>query len=155
MHIGHFKQKIYIHWSTALRVTRLKVVAQKSFSVKNDTWSQLWNCSDDLTDIKFCTLTLDRARTNQSPSCGAQLIGRGCSIVAIKTLYTLASANQNSMHIAGLWLETLYTLSQPVQKLYIHWAVSEPQWPCDRCLKKQHRKKKWHWFTAGVTKVKF
>ena len=34
MHIGHFKQKIYIHWSTALRVTRLKVVAWKFLSVK-------------------------------------------------------------------------------------------------------------------------
>jgi hypothetical protein len=34
MHIGHFKQKIYIHWSTALRVTRLKVVARKFLSVK-------------------------------------------------------------------------------------------------------------------------
>ena len=40
-------------------------------------------------------------------------------------------------------------------KLYIHWAISEPQWHRERCLKKQHRKKKWHWFTAGVTEVKF
>ncbi len=41
-------------------------------------------------------------------------------MVATKTLYTLASANQNSMHIAGLMRETLYTLSQLEQKLYIH-----------------------------------
>lgn len=41
-------------------------------------------------------------------------------MVAIKTLYTLVSANQNSMHIAGPGLETLYTLSLPEQKLYIH-----------------------------------
>ena len=41
------------------------------------------------------------------------------------------------------------------QKIYIHWAISEPQWLCERCLKKQHRKKKWHWYTAGVTEVKF
>ena len=41
-------------------------------------------------------------------------------MVAIKTLYTLASANQNSIYIAGLGLETLYTLSLPEQKLYIH-----------------------------------
>lgn len=41
-------------------------------------------------------------------------------MVAIKTLYTLPSANQNSMHIAGLGLETLYTLSQLERKLYIH-----------------------------------
>jgi hypothetical protein len=41
-------------------------------------------------------------------------------MVATKTLYTLASANQNSMHIAGLMRETLYTLSQLERKLYIH-----------------------------------
>ena len=41
-------------------------------------------------------------------------------MVAIKTLYTLASADQNSMHIAGLLRETLYTLSRLEPKLYIH-----------------------------------
>lgn len=41
-------------------------------------------------------------------------------MVAIKTLYTLASADQNSMHIASLRRETLYTLSLLEQKLYIH-----------------------------------
>jgi hypothetical protein len=40
-------------------------------------------------------------------------------MVAIKTLYTLPGANQNSIHIAGPGLETLYTLSQPEQKLHI------------------------------------
>jgi hypothetical protein len=32
-------------------------------------------------------------------------------MVANKTLYTLASANQNSIYIAGLGRETLYTLA--------------------------------------------
>jgi hypothetical protein len=32
-------------------------------------------------------------------------------MVAKKTLYTLASANQNSIYIAGLRRETLYTLA--------------------------------------------
>ncbi len=41
-------------------------------------------------------------------------------MVAIKTLYTLPSANQNSLHIAGPGLKTLYTLSLPEQKLCIH-----------------------------------
>jgi hypothetical protein len=41
-------------------------------------------------------------------------------MVATKTLYTLAGAIQNFMHIAGLMRKTPYTLSQPVQKLYIH-----------------------------------
>jgi hypothetical protein len=41
-------------------------------------------------------------------------------MVAIKTLYTLAGANQNSMHIASLRRETLYTLRQLERKLYIH-----------------------------------
>ena len=48
-------------------------------------------------------------------------------VCGAKTLYTLPSANQNSMHIAGLGLETLYTLSQLEQKLYIHCPISEPQ----------------------------
>jgi hypothetical protein len=72
-----------------------------------------------------------------------------------KTLYTLPGANQNSIHIAGLGLETLYTLSLPEQKLYIHWPVFEPKWHREKCLKIQHRKKKWHWFTAGFTEVVF
>ncbi len=42
---------------------------------------------------------------------------------------------------------------EPVRcKLCVHWAVSEPQWNCERCFKKQHLKKKWHWNTNGVTK---
>ena len=41
-------------------------------------------------------------------------------MVAIKTLYTLPGANQNSIYIAGLGLETLYTLSQFKRKLHIH-----------------------------------
>lgn len=88
-----------------------KVAGRKSLSVKrNDTGVRWWNCFDDLTVIKFRTLTLDRARTNQSPSCGAQLIGRGRSMVAIKTLYTLPSANQNSMYIEPVRAKTFYTL---------------------------------------------
>ena len=41
-------------------------------------------------------------------------------MVATKTLYTLAGAIQNSMHIAGPGLVTLYTLSLPERKLHIH-----------------------------------
>ncbi len=41
-------------------------------------------------------------------------------MVANKTLYTLARANQNSIYIAGLRRETLYTLRQFERKLYIH-----------------------------------
>jgi hypothetical protein len=41
-------------------------------------------------------------------------------MVAIKTLYTLPGANQNSIDIAGPGLETLYTLSRLEPKLYIH-----------------------------------
>lgn len=40
-------------------------------------------------------------------------------MVATKTLYTLASANQNSIHIASS-SETLYTLTLLEQKLHIH-----------------------------------
>lgn len=41
-------------------------------------------------------------------------------MVPIKTLYTLVGANQNSMHIAGLLRDTLYTLNQLERKLYLH-----------------------------------
>jgi hypothetical protein len=41
-------------------------------------------------------------------------------MVANKTLYTLASANQNSIYIAGLGRETLYTFRPFERKLYIH-----------------------------------
>jgi hypothetical protein len=63
-------------------------------------------------------------------------------MVANKTLYTLASANQNSIYIAGLRRETSYTLRQFERKLYIHLAIAGPQWKLDSCLKKSHRKKK-------------
>jgi hypothetical protein len=45
-------------------------------------------------------------------------------MVANKTLYTLASANQNSIYIAGLRRETLYTLRPFERKLYIHWTFA-------------------------------
>jgi hypothetical protein len=45
-------------------------------------------------------------------------------MVVNKTLYTLASANQNSIYIAGLRRETLYTLRQSEPKLYIHWPLA-------------------------------
>lgn len=46
-------------------------------------------------------------------------------MVAIKTLYTLASADQNSMHIAGLLRETLYTLAARHKKsIYIEPSLS-------------------------------
>ena len=116
-----------------MQLVRSKVAAWKSCSVKiNEACYQL--------------------RRIQTPSCGAPLSGRGCSMVANKTLYTLASANQNSIYIAGLRRETSYTLRQFERKLHIHWAISQPQWMLGRCSKKQHRKKKWRWFTAGVTK---
>ena len=41
-------------------------------------------------------------------------------MVANKTLYTLASANQNSIYIAGLRRETLYTLRPFERKLFIY-----------------------------------
>lgn len=41
-------------------------------------------------------------------------------MVAIKTLYTLAGAIQNFMHIAGLMRKTLCTLPVFGAKLYIH-----------------------------------
>jgi hypothetical protein len=46
-------------------------------------------------------------------------------MVATKTLYTLASANQNSMHIAGLLRETLYTLAaRHKNSIYIEPSLS-------------------------------
>jgi hypothetical protein len=45
-------------------------------------------------------------------------------MVVNKTLYTLASANQNSIYIAGLRRETLYTLRPFEPKLYIHWPFA-------------------------------
>jgi hypothetical protein len=39
-------------------------------------------------------------------------------MVATKTLYTLVSANQNSIYMAGLPRETLYALRQFEPKLY-------------------------------------
>jgi len=54
------------------------------------------------------SLTLDRARTNQSPSYGSHHIGRGCSMVDSKIPHTLTSANQNCIFIAGLLRKTLY-----------------------------------------------
>jgi hypothetical protein len=45
-------------------------------------------------------------------------------MVVNKTLYTLASANQNFIYIAGLRRETLYTLRQSEPKLYIHWPLA-------------------------------
>ena len=123
MHIGHFRRKIYTHWATALPLVRLKVVARKSFSVKrNDTWSKLWSCFDDSMIIKFRTLTLDRAHTKQSPSCGAQLIGRGCSMVAIKTPYTLSVFERKLYIHCPVPTKTPYTLPVWGLKLYIHWA---------------------------------
>ena len=125
--------KLHTLWAMAMQLVRSKVAAWKSCSVKiNDTCHQV--------------------RRNQTPSCGVQLSGRGCSMVANKTLYTLASANQNSIYIAGLRRETLYTLRPFERKLYIHWANAGPQWTFSKCLKKSHRKKKWHWFTPNVTK---
>ena len=41
-------------------------------------------------------------------------------MVANKTLYTLASVNQNSMYIAGMRSETLDTLRQFERKPHIH-----------------------------------
>ena len=151
----------------------------KSYSSKNFHLRNKWRlpsfepCSGDLNVIKFFFLSLHQVGISHTLPCYVTLSGRGCSMVAIKTLYTLPSANQNSIyidpvraktlytlasakqnsiHIAGPGLETLYTLSQPEQKLHIHWAIAGPQWMLVRCLKKSHRKKKWHWFTAGVTK---
>ena len=154
----------------------------KSYSSKNFHLQNKWRlpsfepCSGDLNVIKFFFLSLHQVGISHTLPCYVPLSGRGCSMVAIKTLYTLPSANQNSIYIecvwaktlytlpganqnfiyiAGLGLETLYTLSLPEQKLYIHWAVLGPQWLLRVCLKKQHRKKKWHWFTAVVTEVKY
>ena len=154
----------------------------KSYSSKNFHLQNKWRlpsfepCSGDLNVIEFFFLSLYQVGISHTLPCYVPLSGRGFSVVAnktlftlasanqnsiyiepvrAKTLYTLANANQNSIQIAGPGLETLYTLSLPEQKLYIHWAVSEPQWRSDGCLKKSHRKKKWHWFTAGVTEVKF
>jgi hypothetical protein len=84
---------------------------------------QIKSCS-----LKSCRVKRNDAchqvRRNQAPSCGVRLSGRGCSIVANKTLYTLASANQNSIYIAGLIRETIDTLRQFEPELYIHWPLA-------------------------------
>jgi hypothetical protein len=116
-----------------MQMVRSKVVAWKSCSVNiNDACHQ--------------------ESKNHTLPCYAPLSGGGCPTAANKTPYTLASANQNSIYIAGLRRETSYTLRPFERKLHIHWAIAGPQWLLGRCSKKSHRKKKWHWFTPGVTK---
>ncbi len=113
-------------------MVRSNVVAWKSCSLKN------YACHE--------------VGRNQTLSCGVRLSGGRCPKAANKTLFTLASTNQNSIYIAGHRRETLFTLRPFERKLHTHWDIFQPQWMIDRCSKKSQRKKKWHWFTAGVTK---
>lgn len=101
MHIGHFKQKIYIHWSTALRVTRLKVVARKFLSVKK------WHL---ITSVKL----FRRFNCHQIPHIDFGLgAHKGIAILRCPThrKRVLNGRHQNSIYIAQCQL-----------KLHIHWV---------------------------------
>ena len=77
----------------------------KSYSSKNFHLRNKWRlpsfepCSGDLNVIKFFFLSLHQVGISHTLPCYVPLSGRGCSKVANKTLYTLASANQNSIYI--------------------------------------------------------
>ena len=122
MHIGHFKQKIYIHWSTALRVTRLKVVARKFLSVKKwhlitamelfrrFNWHQILYI--DVGSSAHKSIPILRRPTHRK----RVLNRRHQNFIYIgqcqpKLHIHWVCLSENSIHIAGPGLETSYTLA--------------------------------------------
>ena len=72
--------------------------------------------------------------------------------VRTKTPYTLPVFDAKLYIHWGRSSENFIYIGRLPRKLHIHWAIAGPQCVLGRCLKKSHRKKKWHWFTADVTK---